>query len=66
MLLAADAGITVLAAMLIVTAAMPTGAASFRIFTLTPFLCRRCIHRARYPAASVSKPKLLRSRLVGG
>src|SRR3979490_2027847 len=55
MLLAADAGITVLAAKLIVTAAIPTGAASFLTFTLTPFLCRPCIHRGRYPAASMSK-----------
>jgi hypothetical protein len=58
MLFAADAGITVLAAMLIVIAAMPTGAASFLTFTLTPILCRRYVHRGRYPAASESKGNL--------
>jgi hypothetical protein len=61
MLLAADAGMAELTAMPIATAATPTDATSFWIFTLTPFLCPRCIQRGRYPGVSVCKRNLPQS-----
>jgi hypothetical protein len=51
----------VLAAMPIATTATPTDATSFWIFTLTPFLCPRCIQRGRYPGVSVCKRNLPQS-----
>jgi hypothetical protein len=53
MLLAADAGLIELAAKPIVIAATPTGAASFLIFTFTPILRRRCVHRELTPALNL-------------
>ena len=55
MLLIADAGATVAAAMPIAIAVTPRGATSFWIFTLTPLLCSRCVQPERYLAASIEK-----------
>src|ERR1700742_2533475 len=54
MLLAAEAGTTVAAAKPIATAAIPTGATSFRIFTLTPFSVCALYLRERYRDLPVS------------
>src|SRR5258705_12789665 len=55
MLLIADAGATVAAAMPIASAVTPRGATSCWIFTLTPLLCPRCVQPERYLAASIEK-----------
>src|ERR1700722_8952274 len=62
MLLAADAGLIELAAIPIVTAAMPTGAASFLTFTLTPIhpATTQCPPRI-YPADQSRKANCGRS-----